>query len=78
MFEVERGHGRTLWTRRRIEDTPPSIVDPVINVLDDAHGSHRVTQKKIVTMCFPGKYPENKLYMQSLMVDGTPFLVGMY
>ena len=36
--------GLTLWTRRRIEDTRPSIVDPV-SVLDAAHGSHRVTQK---------------------------------
>ena len=45
MFEVEGGHGWTLWTRRRIEDTRPSIVDPV-SVLDAAHGSHRVTQKK--------------------------------
>ena len=44
LFEVEGGHGRTLWTRRRIEDTRPSIVDPVV-VLDAAHGSHRVTQK---------------------------------
>ena len=41
----EAGHGRTLWTRRRIEDTRPSIVDPV-SVLDAVHGSHRVTQKK--------------------------------
>ena len=45
MFEVEGGHGRTLWTRRRIEDTRPSIVDPV-SVLDAAaHRSHGVTQK---------------------------------
>ena len=30
LFEVEGGHGRTLWTRRRIiEDTRPSGVDPV-------------------------------------------------
>ena len=29
----------------RIEDTRPSIVDPV-DVLDAAHRSHRVTQKK--------------------------------
>ena len=33
-----------LWTRRRIEDTWPSIVNPV-SVLDAAHGSHRVTEK---------------------------------
>ena len=43
--EVEGGHGRTIWTRRRIEDTCLSIVDPV-SVLDAAHGSHGVTQKK--------------------------------
>jgi len=42
--EVEGGHGRTLWTRRRIDDTRPRIVDPV-SVLDPAHGSHRVTRK---------------------------------
>ena len=29
LFEAKGGHGRTLWTRRRIEDTPPSDVDPV-------------------------------------------------
>ena len=44
LFEVEGDHGLTLWTRRRIEDTRPSIVDPV-SILDAAHGSHRVTQK---------------------------------
>ena len=46
LFEIEGGHGRTQWIRRRIiEDTRPSIVDPV-SVLDAAHGSHRVTQKE--------------------------------
>ena len=48
LFEVEGGHGLTLWTHRRIEDTRPSIVDPV-SVLDAAHGSHRVTQNLWVT-----------------------------
>ena len=44
LFEVEGGHGRTLRTRRRIEDTRPSGADPV-SVFDAARGSHRVTQK---------------------------------
>ena len=45
MFEVEGGHGRTLRTRRRIEDTRPSGVDPV-NAPNVARGSQRVTQEK--------------------------------
>ena len=42
LFEVEGGHVRTQWTRRRIEDTRPSIVDPV-SVLDAAHGRTGLT-----------------------------------
>ena len=48
LFEVEGGHRRTLRTlrtRRRIEDTRPSDVDPV-NAPNVARGSQRVTQVK--------------------------------
>ena len=46
LFEVEGGHGQTrLRTRRRIEDTRPSGVDPV-NAPNVARGSQRVAQEK--------------------------------
>ena len=45
MFEVEGGHGQTLRTRRRIEDTRPSGVDPV-NAPHVARGSQRGSLRK--------------------------------
>ena len=45
LFVVEGGHGWTLRTRRRIEDTRPSGVDPV-NAPNVARGSQRVAQGK--------------------------------
>ena len=50
MFEVKGGHGRTLWTRRRIEDTQPSGAEPVnanapTSLARGAEGQ-RVTQEK--------------------------------
>ena len=46
LFEVEGDRGRTLWTRRRIEDTRQNGADPV-NAPNVARGSQRVTQKKV-------------------------------
>ncbi|EJK68450.1 hypothetical protein THAOC_10366 [Thalassiosira oceanica] len=32
LFEVDGGHGPTQWTRRRVEGTRPSRIDPVVPV----------------------------------------------
>ena len=45
LFEVDGGHGPTQWTRRRVEGTRPSKIDPV-SALNTARGSERVTQEK--------------------------------
>ena len=45
LFEVEGGHGLTQWTRRRVEGTRPSRIDPVV-APNTARGSEKVTQKK--------------------------------
>ena len=49
LFEVEGGHGRrTLWTRWRIEDTRPSIVDPSSASSTPPTGLTGPLRKKIV------------------------------
>ena len=45
LFEVDGGHGLTQWTRRRVEGTRPSRIDPVV-ALNTARGSEKVTQEK--------------------------------
>ena len=55
MFEAKGGHGRTLRTRRRIEDTRLSGVDP-INAPNVARGSQRVTQEKSHLVQYKAKH----------------------
>ncbi|EJK68933.1 hypothetical protein THAOC_09854 [Thalassiosira oceanica] len=45
LFEVDGGHGPTQWTRRRVEGTQLSRIDPVV-APNTARGSEKVTQKK--------------------------------
>ncbi|EJK45619.1 hypothetical protein THAOC_35760 [Thalassiosira oceanica] len=45
LFEVDGGHGPTQWTRRRVEGTRPSRIDPVV-APNTARVSEKVTQKK--------------------------------
>ena len=45
LFEVDGGHGLTQWTRRRVEGTRPSRMEPVV-ALNTACGSEKVTQEK--------------------------------
>ena len=45
LFEVDGGHGPTQWTRRRVEGTRPSRMEPVV-ALNTARGSEKVTQEK--------------------------------
>ncbi|EJK65925.1 hypothetical protein THAOC_13175, partial [Thalassiosira oceanica] len=45
LFEVDGGHGPTQWTRRRVEGTRPSRIDPDV-APNTARVSEKVTQKK--------------------------------
>ncbi|EJK61369.1 hypothetical protein THAOC_18147 [Thalassiosira oceanica] len=45
LFEVDGGHGPTQWTRRRVEGTRPSMIDPVV-ATNTARVSEKVTQEK--------------------------------
>ncbi|EJK55730.1 hypothetical protein THAOC_24506 [Thalassiosira oceanica] len=45
LFEVDGGHGPTQWTRRRVEGTRPSRIDPVVAPNTD-RVSEKVTQEK--------------------------------
>ena len=47
MFEVDGGHGPTQWTRRRLEGTRPSRIDPDV-APNTARVSEKVTQEKKV------------------------------